>query len=340
MAAPRSMGATAPPPTSGAPVWTAGSAWAIWMGSGSGPSSGSRFGKDTLGIGNDALVIRLPTDVFTPGFNLLVQGVSYTGGNDRASYLAFGGASSTGLGAPSFQADQHRRADGRPLRAAPHSRPPCGSPPPPSLPTSRPCCPACSGSRCPISPRPSWRVSDPGARTLPRASILRRGPLGVKASYVWNPDRFRRAPVPTPNQTEVERENITHHLRGEPASFQSGVGRQNYVQDSADSKPPIRATRQYGVRRRCAGRHPPDRRSLRLPLGRHQQPELLFRRGSGADPLAGCGAVRAPEPARGTARRRPRRWPICGGGLSSRIGLSQQISFRDGRPTRARSERA
>src|SRR3954466_6206586 len=58
--------------------------------------------KDTLGIGNNALVMRLPTDVFTPGFNLLVQGVSFSGGNERSSYLMFGGASSAGLGAPSF----------------------------------------------------------------------------------------------------------------------------------------------------------------------------------------------------------------------------------------------
>ncbi|HEY4648260.1 MAG TPA: hypothetical protein VIG95_04100, partial [Gemmatimonadales bacterium] len=34
---------------------------------------------DTLGFGNSALVVRLPTDIFTPGYNLLVQGVSYAG---------------------------------------------------------------------------------------------------------------------------------------------------------------------------------------------------------------------------------------------------------------------
>src|SRR4051812_28938515 len=47
--------------------------------------------KDTLGIGNTALVMRLPTDIFAPGYNILVQGVSYAGGNDRTSYLGFGG---------------------------------------------------------------------------------------------------------------------------------------------------------------------------------------------------------------------------------------------------------
>ena len=38
------------------------------------------FKKDTLRIGNDALVLRFPTDLFSTGSNLLVQGVSYTGG--------------------------------------------------------------------------------------------------------------------------------------------------------------------------------------------------------------------------------------------------------------------
>jgi hypothetical protein len=58
---------------------------------------------DTLGFGNSALIMRLPTDVFTPGYNLLVQGVSYAGGTQRTSYLLFGGASSAGIGAPAFQ---------------------------------------------------------------------------------------------------------------------------------------------------------------------------------------------------------------------------------------------
>ena len=60
--------------------------------------------RDTLGIGNTALVMRLPTDIFTPGYNLLVQGVTYSGGDSLTSYAGFAGASSNGIGAPSFQA--------------------------------------------------------------------------------------------------------------------------------------------------------------------------------------------------------------------------------------------
>src|ERR1044071_8916578 len=61
-------------------------------------------GKDTLRLGNDALVMRFPTDLFSPGYNLLVQGVSMGGGMNSGSYLAFAGASSSSLSAPSFQA--------------------------------------------------------------------------------------------------------------------------------------------------------------------------------------------------------------------------------------------
>ena len=61
-------------------------------------------GKDTVRLGNDALVMRFPTDLFSGGYNLLVQGVSVGGGTSDQSYLAFAGASSSSLAAPSFQA--------------------------------------------------------------------------------------------------------------------------------------------------------------------------------------------------------------------------------------------
>ena len=39
------------------------------------------IGKDTLRLGNDALVMRFPTDLFSTGYNLLVQGASLGGGS-------------------------------------------------------------------------------------------------------------------------------------------------------------------------------------------------------------------------------------------------------------------
>ncbi len=123
--------------------------------------------KDTLRFGNDALVMRLPTDVFTPGFNLLVQGVSFSGGNDATSYLAFGGASSSGLGAPSFQASSIEEPDGRPLPATPGRAHGAGQRQTPSSPTGRRFCRDWSGSPLPTSPPPSWRVWAPAGRTGP-----------------------------------------------------------------------------------------------------------------------------------------------------------------------------
>ena len=49
----------------------------------------------------------------------------------------------------------------------------------------------------------------PGSPYAAGAVTARRGALGLKALYAWNPDRFRRADVPGPTQTESEKENIS-----------------------------------------------------------------------------------------------------------------------------------
>jgi hypothetical protein len=286
--------------------------------------------KDTLRIGNDALVMRLPTDVFTPGFNLLVQGISFSGGNERSSYLAFGGASSSGLGAPSFQASaieepmgalflQHRVA-----------------------PTVRLTATTLLADQQTVLPGVQWQptpdlttafVAGVGSgRPYAASSVaLRQGALGVKASYAWNPDRFRRAPVATPNQTEVDRENImvTYELSPE---FSIGVGRQNYVQDSADSRPALRAT---GNTLFAGGAWA----GTRLTGG------LYDSHSAGTSNLSSYFAV-GREVAHWLdaevfiLQSRPRGLPVVTTPLanlrwrlSSRIGLSQQISFHDGVPT-------
>ena len=117
--------------------------------------------KDTLRLGNDALVMRLPTDVFTPGYNVLVQGVSYAGGSDRTSFLAFGGASSAGVGAPSFQPVNIEKPMGAIFFQ--HRAAPSGSPPAPSLPATRQCCRVWSGSQLVMSlpaSSPEWARDD------------------------------------------------------------------------------------------------------------------------------------------------------------------------------------
>lgn len=286
--------------------------------------------KDTLGIGNTALIVRLPTDIFTPGYNLLVQGLTYIGGNDRTSYLAFGGASSAGVGAPSFQPTSIEQPMGALFlqhRAAPTVR----------VTTS-----AIFAERQTILPGLQWQpapdvtigfVAGVGSgRPYAASSLsLRQGRLGAMASYSWNPDRFRRAAVPTPNQTELDRENIaiTYDLTSQ---LSVGVGRQNYVQDSADSKPPLRAT---GTTMFLGGRLS----DIRLTAG------LYDSRSDGIRNLSSYYALGRELTSWLDAevfvlQSRPEGQPTMTTPLanlrwrlSPRLGLSQQISMHNGHPT-------
>ena len=287
------------------------------------------LGHDTLGVGNNALIMRLPTDVFTPGFNLLVQGVSFGGGNDRWSYMAFGGASSDGLSAPTFQATSIQQ----PLGAFFTQRR--------VAPTVRLTATTLFSQRQTILPGLQWQplpdlttafVAGIGSNRPYAASsvLLRQGPLGVKASYGWNPRRFRRAPVATPNQAEVERENITITYDLGPY-FSVGVGRQNYVQDSADSKLPVRATGNtafaggvWANTRLTAGIYDSKSEGISnlssyMAIGR----ELT----SWLDAELFVLQSRPEGRAVTTTPLANLRWR-----LTSRLGLTQQISWRDKRP--------
>lgn len=197
-------------------------------------------GKDTVRLGNDALVLRFPTDLFSAGYNLLVQGVSVGGGTADRSYLGFAGASSSSLSAPSFQAT---RID-KPLGALFLQRR--------IRPTVRLTGNVLIARRQTIMPGIQWQatpdlttalVAGTGAGSFyaAGAATYRRGPLGVQAMYAWNPNRFRRADVPGPTQTEAERENVS--LTYDVGSgFQIGLARQHFLQDSADGTVPVRAT--------------------------------------------------------------------------------------------------
>ena len=197
-------------------------------------------GRDTLRLGNDVLQIRFPTDIFNSGHNVLVQGAGWTGGDQRTSYAFFGGASSSGLGTQTFQPTSVER----PLGALIASRR--------LSPALRLTGTVVAAERQTVVPGLEWHPSQDltaavaggvgSDRPYAASSIAwRRGPLGVRAAYAWNPDRFRRVAVPTPYQTENDRENVqlTYDLS---EGFTVGVARQNFVQDSADSRPAVRAS--------------------------------------------------------------------------------------------------
>ncbi|HTK43154.1 MAG TPA: hypothetical protein VL287_16315 [Gemmatimonadales bacterium] len=197
------------------------------------------IGKDTLRIGNDALVVRYPTDVFGNGYNLLVQGASYARTQGRTGFVAFGGASSEGLAAPAFLAARAQAPMG--ALFVQHSL----------SPTLRLSTTAIVAEHQAVVPGIQWQatpdvtaalVAGTGSgRPYGAASLVARsGRFGFRGSYVYNPSRFRRAPVPAPLQTDVDRENleVTYQLTSD---FSIGVGRQHFIQDSADVAVPSRA---------------------------------------------------------------------------------------------------
>jgi hypothetical protein len=285
---------------------------------------------DTLGFGNSALILRLPTDIFTPGYNLLVQGVSYAGANDQGSYLVFGGASSAGVGAPSFQPTNIEEPMGAVFLEHPLE------------PTLRLTSTAILADQLTLLPGVQWQptpdlttglvVGIGSNRPYAASSIsLRQGGLGVKASYAWNPDRFRRASVPTPNQTEVDRENVmlTYDLTPE---FSVGIGRQNFVQDSADSKPPLRAS---GNTIFAGGRW----HEVRLTAGLYDSRSQGIRNLS-SYAAVGKGITSWLDAEAFLLQSRPEGQPTVTTPLtnlrwrlSPHLGVSQQISWHEGRPT-------
>jgi hypothetical protein len=307
-----------------------------WVGLGylDGPRAGvfmrTAIGKDTLRVGNDVLLIRYPTDVFSAGSNLLVQGLSWVRGSSTSAYQVFGGASSDGLSAPSFQPTSLEA----PLAAFFGRRR--------ISPTVTLTGSALIAEQQTIMPGVEWNatpevttalVAGAGAgRPYVASSVLgRRGPVGVKAAYVWNPDRFRRAPVPTPNQTEVDRENLelTYDVNPE---FTIGFARQNFVQDSADMRAPVRAT---GNSVFGGGTW----RDLRLTAGLYDSRSQSIRNlssylGVGREISSWLDAelfVLQSRPEGMPVETTPianLRWRI-----SPRVGLMQQFSIHGGRPT-------
>jgi hypothetical protein len=137
--------------------------------------------------------------------------------------------------------------------------------------------------------------------------------------------------VPTPNQTEVDRENLMISYDLGP-QFSIGVGRQNFVQDSADAAP---VTRAVGNTIFAGGRW----RELRLTGG------VYHSRSNGVTNLSSYLALgrelsRWLDAELFLLQSRPEgqptvttpvanlRWRI-----SPRLGVSQQVSLHHGRPT-------
>lgn len=197
-------------------------------------------GRDTLRLGNDAIPVRFASDVFGGSHSILAQGVGVRRATKRSSLYAFAGASASATPAPFVNALRHDKAIGvvQAQRIL--------------TPTVRLETHALFSSRQTILQGIKWETPSGleagatagvgGNQPYGSASFaVKREVLDLRAVYVGMGDRFRRTGVPTPAQSEADRENLLITIRPAPG-FSLGVGRQHFRQDSTLPGAPDRAS--------------------------------------------------------------------------------------------------
>jgi hypothetical protein len=198
-----------------------------------------RLGRDTLRLGNDAIAVRFATDVFGGSHAILAQGAGLRRATRRSSLYAFAGTSAVATPAPFVNALHQDKMIGVVQAERLLS------------PTLRLTTHALFSSRQTVLGGIKWESPSGfeagatggvgGNKPYGSASMaIRHERLDVRAAYVSMSDRFRRTGVPTPAQSEADRENIVVTVRPAPG-FSFGAGRQHFRQDSTLPNAPDRA---------------------------------------------------------------------------------------------------
>jgi len=198
------------------------------------------IGRDTLRLGNDAIPVRFATDVFGGSHSIFAQGAGIRRANRRSSFYAFIGASATATPAPFVNALRQDQA----IAVVQAERT--------LSPTLHLTTHALFSSRQTVLQGITWEQASGveagatagvgGNEPYGSASMaLKREKLDLRLAYVAMGEHFRRTGVPSPIQSEADRENVLLTLR--PADgFSLGIGRQNFRQDSTLPGNPDRAT--------------------------------------------------------------------------------------------------
>jgi len=198
------------------------------------------IGRDTLRLGNDAIPVRFATDVFGGSHSIFAQGAGIRRANRRSSFYAFIGASATATPAPFVNALRQDQA----IAVVQAERT--------LSPTLHLTTHALFSSRQTVLQGIKWEQASGveagatagvgGNEPYGSASMaLKREKLDLRLAYVAMGEHFRRTGVPSPIQSEADRENVLLTLR--PADgFSLGIGRQNFRQDSTLPGNPDRAT--------------------------------------------------------------------------------------------------
>jgi len=189
------------------------------------------FGRDTLSLGSDVLLVALPTDVFGLGINVLAQDVRYTMvlGNTTVSATAGWAAASTGsqffraysFDAPFGAVAARRRLGNRWLLGVTGV-----------LADQQTALASAQWLATPslvLSGAAGIGANDP--YTAASAVYVARQ-VTASASYVWLPSgRFRRVDLPYPVQSEADKFNLKAEYEPWP-DIAVGGGVQHFLQDS------------------------------------------------------------------------------------------------------------
>ena len=198
------------------------------------------IGGDTLRLGNDAIPVRFATDVFGSSNAILAQGAGIRRATKRSMLYAFAGASAVATPAPFVNAMNHDQLIGvlqaerllsPRIRATTH---------------------ALFAARQTILQGLHWESPNGYEAGLtggiggnqPYGSVsaaMKHQKLDIRASFVGMGEHFRRTGVPTPAQSEADRENVLITWRP-IEGFSLGAGRQHFRQDSILPGIPDRAT--------------------------------------------------------------------------------------------------
>lgn len=200
----------------------------------------THFHSYEVTAGDDTIRFRMPTDIFDSGHYLLGRGVGVAGKWHKATFYAFGGASSDMFATPFLHVASANQPVGLLFLDVPLSER------------------VQFFSRNAVSQQQtsiqgvSWKRSKKTELSLAggvganqpffAASFQTdRDWITVKASYVLAGDNFRRVAADTRLQPEVDQENIVVTLRPKP-SFSISLGHQNLLQPAYKNSPTVHAT--------------------------------------------------------------------------------------------------
>lgn len=198
------------------------------------------FRQDTLRLGSSTLVEQYPTDLFSPGINVLTQDVRYTWVRPRTTVMGSIGFASATPGSQFFPAFSFNGAYGslkvkhevdRRVRLAFDG-------------VAADKQTAIGQAAYLASPDIALAASGGVGSNAPYGAMsleYRGRNVTVLAAYVYQGMGFRRVDLPYPNQTEADKENLLVDWQIHP-NVSLGAAHQNFLQPAQDTVPAILGT--------------------------------------------------------------------------------------------------